>query len=351
LGPLASPLASAVTRVRNFLTPLTHWRQVVASSISVDGPVGASLTLGTALTPSSALPTGRALTVNARLDGRNAHAFVYWSRLLVVASATAAATSCIPPSWAASALLHPTRRAVERRPSSAQDAEFTGVGISLRGWRFRAAGEKRGSLVYLHGVADNRTSAIGVAERFTRRGFDVVAYDSRAHGESDGHFCTYGYYERADLSRVLDTIASRPIVVMGASLGGAVALQTAAEDSRVAAVVAAETFSDLSTVVRERTRFFLRDRTLREALAIAEQRGSFRVADVSPVNSAARIRVPVLLIHGARDTATSPEHSRRVYDALRTTKRFILVPDVGHNQSLNGAVWQEIEEWIDATLR
>jgi hypothetical protein len=49
-------------------------------------------------------------------------------------------------------------------------------------------------------------SAVGVIQRFVPRGFDVVAYDSRAHGESDGDACTYGFFEKQDLRRVLDTV-------------------------------------------------------------------------------------------------------------------------------------------------
>jgi alpha-beta hydrolase superfamily lysophospholipase len=61
--------------------------------------------------------------------------------------------------------------------------------------------------VYLHGVADNRSSAVGVIEWFTPRGFDVIAYDSRAHGQSDGTVCTYGFYEKRDLKGVIDSVS------------------------------------------------------------------------------------------------------------------------------------------------
>ena len=93
-------------------------------------------------------------------------------------------------------------------------------------------GDRRGTLIYLHGVADNRASGAGVIERFRKRGFDVVAYDSRAHGESDGDACTYGFYEKQDLRRVLDSVGVGPIVLVGCSLGAAVALQLAADEPR-----------------------------------------------------------------------------------------------------------------------
>jgi uncharacterized protein len=58
----------------------------------------------------------------------------------------------------------------------------------------------------------------------------------------------------------------------------------------------------------------------------------------------------VLLVHGAADSDTPPEHSRRVLEALSGPKRLILVPGARHNESLRGAVWSEIERWLDEVL-
>jgi hypothetical protein len=255
-------------------------------------------------------------------------------------------------SWAADALLHPTRRPVDLQlPPEAEEVTFAGAGVSLKGWRFSASGEKRGTIVYLHGVADNRAGVIGIASRFTPRGFDVITYDSRAHGSSGGENCTYGYYEKEDLRRVLDTIETGPVVLVGGSLGAAVALQTAAVDSRIRAIVAAETFSDLRSTVRDRAPFFFTENAIQRAFSLAEQRGKFQVDAVSPMIAAADITAAVLLIHGALDRETPPEHSQRVFDALQGPKRLILVEDAGHNESLSGSVWTDIEEWIDLALK
>jgi pimeloyl-ACP methyl ester carboxylesterase len=259
-----------------------------------------------------------------------------------------AVASSLLPSAGAGGVLHPARRrAASVRPAGCEDATFAGEGVSLSGWRCAAVGPRRGTLVYLHGVADNRASAAGAIERFGRRGFDVVAYDSRAHGESDGDACTYGFFEKRDLHRVLDTVGGGPIVLVGASLGAAVALQEAAQDLRVTTVVAAETFSDLRTVATERAPFFFTPGVIARAFSLAEALGHFHVDAVSPVSAAASITVPVLLIHGAADTDTSPDHSRRVLAALAGPKRLILVPGAGHNQSLRAEVWDEIVHWID----
>lgn len=256
------------------------------------------------------------------------------------------------PAAGAGGLLHPWRRHLtESLPSTCRDVTFAGDDVTLEGWRCRPSSEPRGTVVYLHGVADNRASGTGVIDRFGRRGFEVIAYDSRAHGESGGDICTYGFFEKRDLHRVLDSLAAGPIVLIGTSLGAAVALQEAAQDPRVTAVVAAETFSDLRTVATERAPFFFTAGVIARAIELAEAQGRFQVDAVSPVAAAATIAQPVLLVHGSDDTDTGPDHSARVLQALAGPKRLILVPGARHNESLRGAdVWAEIERWIDDAL-
>ena len=255
------------------------------------------------------------------------------------------------PAVGAGGLLHPARRPVFGTPPPVcHDATFPGAGIDLAGWRCGETGVLRGTVVYLHGVADNRTSARGVIERFSPRGFDVVAYDSRAHGNSGGDACTYGFFERHDLDRVLGRVRPGPVILIGTSLGAAVALQHAPDDRRVTAVVAAETFSDLRTVATERAPFFFTRGVIARAFELAEQQGHFQVDAVSPVAAAARIRVPVFLVHGENDVDTPPDHSRRVFAALAGPRELVIVAGAAHNQSLRGEVWDRIERWIDGVL-
>jgi pimeloyl-ACP methyl ester carboxylesterase len=254
----------------------------------------------------------------------------------------------MPPSWAANALLHPPRRPVTQVPTRPHENVDLDVGVHLRGWLFRTVRPRRGLLVYLHGVGDNRESGIGVAAHFNALGFDVLTYDSRAHGESGGDACTYGYYEKKDLSRVLDQVGGGLVLALGVSLGAAVALQAAAEDPRIALVVAVSSFSDLRTVGAERAPFFASRGNIAKAFELAETEVAFRADDVSPVAAAARVRAPVLLVHGADDHDTRPAHSERIYAALRGPKRLLLVPGAGHNDALNAGAWRAIDEWVAA---
>ncbi len=237
--------------------------------------------------------------------------------------------------------------------------------LTLKGWKCSAKAPKLGTIIYLHGVADNRTVAIGVISRFTRRGFDVIAYDSRAHGESEGENCTYGFYEKADLRALIDSVKidsakNEPIILMGNSMGAAVALQAADNDSRILGIMAAEVFSDLRTVVRERfpafLNFFLNIFQSRDFLdrgfAVAEAKAGFVANEVSPELAAKSITAAVLLVHGAEDTETKPAHSQLFFAELNSPTRIILVAGKAHNKSLSDSeVWNDIEKWVDDLVK
>jgi len=275
----------------------------------------------------------------------------WWHAALGLTLVVIAAAAAWLPVVGAAGILHPIRRHVTLpTPQACAEVTFASGDIALKGWHCAATGRRRGVIVYLHGIADNRQSGSGIIDRFVRRGFDVVAYDSRAHGSSGGEACTYGVLEKIDLSRILDRLRPAPVVLIGTSLGGAVALQAAADDSRITAVVAAETFSDLRTVVAERAPFFFSRSAVVSALERAGRDGHFDVDAASPVAAAKRIQIPVFLIHGADDVETSPDHSRRIFTALAGPKRLVIVPGATHNTSLHGSIWAEIEGWVQTIM-
>jgi pimeloyl-ACP methyl ester carboxylesterase len=258
------------------------------------------------------------------------------------------AAGCMPPSWGANALLHPHRKPVTQTPTLPYESLEIDVGVKLAAWRFPAPGARRGTVVFLHGLGDNRASGLGVAQHFTARGFDVLAYDGRALGASGGAACTYGYFEKRDLSRALDQLPPGPVVAFGVSLGAAVALQAAAVEPRISVVVSVATFSDLMTAARERAPFFASESNLEAAARRAEAEAGFRIADVSPALAASHIRAPVILIHGTDDDETPPAHSERVFAALAGPKRIVRVPGARHNDTLTPETWRQIDAWVDA---
>jgi hypothetical protein len=281
-------------------------------------------------------------------------AFLAGAMLLAGGTLSALLRSRRAADWGAAAILHPLRRPLTLSPSlQFETIAFTSGRERLEGWRFAGEGPSRGLVVYLHGIADNRQSGLGAAARLVPRGYDFYVFDGRAHGRSTGEACSYGYRERHDVSRALDALAAEQAILIGHSLGAAVALQAAAVDRRVRAVVAVSSFSDLPTIVRERARWLrLPDPLVDAALRRASELGGFPAEQASPLAVAPRVEAPVLLLHGGDDRKTPADHSRRISAALRCPHRLVVLPGVGHDEILGEReAWREIDAFLDEVAR
>jgi len=137
---------------------------------------------------------------------------------------------------------------------------------------------------------------------------------------------------------------------MGTSMGAAVALQAAASDRRISAVISIAAFADLRTAATERAPFIASRRNLEDAFRLAETTAKFRVDDLSPVAAAAKITVPVLLIHGDHDAETPYAHALKIFAALHDPKRLITIPGGGHRGGLTPAVWTRVDQWVGQVL-
>ncbi|HVN09984.1 MAG TPA: alpha/beta fold hydrolase [Patescibacteria group bacterium] len=266
-------------------------------------------------------------------------------------------------------ILHPRRRpltpelveqagaAFARVQATWQDFEVVARdGVRLRGWIVHSAPAlATGDWVLLfHGVSDNRAGMIGQAELLLRHGFSVVMMDARGHGASEGNMVTYGWIERYDARAIVDALEAREhphcLFASGESMGASVALQSAAVEPRIEAVVAESAFRNLREVAYDYAGLHmspLLGKTLFRPVAVmglhsAEKEGGFRAEDVSPEQAVASRAFPVLLICGLDDHNIPPRHTRAIYAAAIGPKQMWLVPGAGHTQAL-GRAPQEFE--------
>src|ERR1051326_4103890 len=82
--------------------------------------------------------------------------------------------------------------------------------IVLKGWYlFSKKDSALGTIILLHGIGSCKEAMINFADTLTKDGYNCILYDSRAHGESGGMNCTFGYYERRDVSAFIDSALIR----------------------------------------------------------------------------------------------------------------------------------------------
>lgn len=215
-------------------------------------------------------------------------------------------------------------------------------GVMLRGWKVRAKTPNGDWVLLFHGIVDNRAEMAPYADFLLRAGYGAVMMDAREQGASDGTLATFGWKERWDTKAVIDALNAseqpRNVFELGESMGGAIALQSAAIDPRIRAVVAEASFSSLREVSYDYAGLDLSStlgRTLFRpasilALRSAEKEGGFHADDVSPQKAVTERAFPVLLICGTRDRIIPCRHSEIIYDAATGPKQFWVVPGAGH---------------------
>ena len=116
----------------------------------------------------------------------------------------------------------------------------------------KAAAPNGDWLILLHGQGDNRAGMSGFAQFLLPAGYSVVMMDSRAQGESGGDEATYGWKERYDTSAIFDALKPSEkvnrVFALGVSMGAAIALESAAVEPRIKAVVAEDPLANLREV-------------------------------------------------------------------------------------------------------
>jgi len=282
--------------------------------------------------------------------------------ILVIAPLGAAAAGIL----IGGGILHPMNLNPNRLDEARQMLARTGAtkedfvvrapdGVELRGWKIHAASrtvsgyvltnpERTGDewVFLFHGVSDNRTGDLGYSEFLLRNGYSLVVMDSRAHGQSGGAMATYGWLERYDTVAVTNALFSTEHVhhlyALGVSMGAAIALQSAAVEPRIEAVVAEDPFENLREVSYDyaglRLSPLLGKTLFRPAVYFAmravQKEGGFSPDDVSPEKAVAARPFPVLLICGTRDRTIPCRHAERIYAAARGPKQLWIVPGADH---------------------
>ena len=217
-------------------------------------------------------------------------------------------------------------------------------GLKLHGWFVPQKKLAKGTIIYLHGVGDCKIGGIEFAHAMYQHGFNVFLYDSREHGESEGYYCTYGFYEKHDLSAVITYLLSKQDVaigkigVFGTSMGAAVAIQTAAIDHRIEAVISEGSFSSLRTIFVDYQKrivklpwHFLRN----IALVQSQKMANFKARMVAPMDDIKKIHIPILLVHGEKDSFIKNEYSKKLFEAANEPKELLIVSGADHNN-----VWE-----------
>ncbi len=127
-------------------------------------------------------------------------------------------------------------------------------GLTLGGWWIPVSGSDK-VVIQLHGHAGSMDPDIQYLPTLHQHGCNVLMFDFRGHGRSQGHAVTSGYLERRDVLGAIEFVKQKGfkrIALLGFSMGGVLSILVGAVSPDVKVVVCDSALVHLATALRER---------------------------------------------------------------------------------------------------
>lgn len=265
-------------------------------------------------------------------------------------------------------LTHPVRQALDTTPQTLgleyREVSFKSRvdGLTLKGWLIPARGSQK-TVVFAHGYGKNRLNndvpILPIAKHLVDRGYNVLMFDFRNSGESEGILTSVGQYEVRDLLGAIDYVWAQPginqqIIIFGFSMGASTAIMAGSREPSVAAVIADSPFADLKAYLGENLGVWSGLPAFpfnRAFFIVTPLITGLNPGAVSPLGEIALMNNrPLLLLHGEQDIdipISNSESLQRAYSQARLV-RFPGGTHVKNYQSNPALYLQSVDSFLDS---
>ena len=202
--------------------------------------------------------------------------------------------------------------------------------VKLSAWYTPPQAGNRAVILVAHGYGASRSEDFHAL--FASHGYGVIAWDFRAHGQSEGEFTSLGYYETLDAKAALDFALAQPgvehIGAWGGSMGAVTMIRATARYPEIEALVADSPFVTLEEEMNIRVPFPI----MRSLIQFfAETKTGVTVDLVRPIDDIALISPrPVFLIQGMEDGMVPLDSAERLFDAAGEPRQLWTEENVPH---------------------
>lgn len=278
-----------------------------------------------------------------RRKGRRLVRLILWGALALVV--VGAATVLGISAYGAYSLTQFERIPIQKTPAD-YGLEYVDVsfssrdGLTLRGW-WLEVGYDKPVIILVHGSERNRAEPaekmFGIARELISHDYNVLMFDLRGHGESEGEHISAGYYERNDLLGAIDYARRRgmsKIGVLGFSMGAATSLMTVAQCEEIDAVVADSSYADVVDIIESEfsRRSSLPNFFIPIILFMAKNMYGVDFVSIKPVEAVKEISIPVFVIHGEQDDMVPAHHAHRLIEACQNPdSKLWILPEADHS--------------------
>lgn len=230
-------------------------------------------------------------------------------------------------------------------------------GIDLEAWRIPCR-RSRALVLMFHGYGSCKAHLLPEARAWRALGCETLLVDFRGSGGSSGNETTLGVYEADAVVKAMEFVlplaGDQPVVLYGRSMGGAAVLRAIAiRGLQPAAIVVECPFDRLLTTVENRFSAMDVPAFPMAQLLVFWGGVQHRMDGFAhnPVEYAASIGCPALIMHGAHDLRVSVAEVQSIHERLPGDKRLILFAEAGHESYLavDAALWNStISEFLDS---
>jgi alpha-beta hydrolase superfamily lysophospholipase len=206
-------------------------------------------------------------------------------------------------------------------------------------------------VIFCHGFGADKASQLRMVRDLASHGFNILAFDFRAHGESGGHFTTFGDLERRDVlgavrwARTVHPNESLEVFGLGESLGAAALIAAAgdpsAEGQAIDAVAVFAPYDRLTTLMQDMAKSHYVPTVgwiaTHLALPLAGAQLGTPLGQFAPEREVDKIAPrPVLIIASQKDRLIDITYSHEVYDRASQPKYAYWIKTGGRRKMLFG---------------
>lgn len=259
--------------------------------------------------------------------------------------------------WGFYAAIRPTKFVSNITPSFPYEkiSFRTKDNLMLHGWWIPSTKAKAKTIILLHGYPADKSNILP-AMIHLHADYNLLLFDFRYFGESEGLYSTIGKNEVNDLLAAIQFLKTRGINevgIWGFSLGGAVALMTAPHAPEIKVIVAESAYARLDWLVYDYYPLPL----LRYPLGALTRLWAsvflkYDFKQVSPLTAVSKLRIPILIIHSKEDHVIPFYHALSLQKALRNDPKakFMFIDEGQHGELMQNHD-QIVKTFFDQNLR
>ena len=235
-------------------------------------------------------------------------------------------------------------------------------GLELSGYYLPAAEPSNKLVVLTHGYLGNaKQMGLFGQHYYNDLGYGLFMPDARGHGKSEGNYYGFGWPDRLDLIDWTDLLVEKlgvdtEIAYHGLSMGAATVLMASGVEKippQVKAIIADSPYQSVYQLFEYQMNrmFYLPAFPLLDSTSMLTKiRAGYSFRQASALNEVEKTDVPILYIHGEKDTFVPAEMAEELYQNTSSDKDIMLVPNANHGESFALAEDQykhKIKEFLD----